>query len=95
MKTSIATLTFAMSLMASGTFAVAHAQEATQAPPQRQHSSLVSEQVKNDLADWRKAGFDTQSYDTLSYDVFGPEYQRRYAKYQELRKLHGQQATQD
>ncbi|CAM5473577.1 DUF4148 domain-containing protein [Eoetvoesiella caeni] len=94
MKTSISALTIAISLT-SGIFAVAHAQEATPASQQRTQSTTVSEQVKSDLIDWRKAGFDAQSYDALSYDVFGADYQQRYAKYQELRKLHAPQTARD
>jgi len=82
-------------IMASATFAAAQAQEATQPTQQREQSSIVSEQVKSDLADWRKAGFDTHSYDVLSYDVFGADYQRRYAKYQQLRKQHARQAVRN
>lgn len=95
MKTSITTIAAAITLIASGTFAAAHAQATTPAPQQRAQSSIVSEQVQSDLADWRKAGFDAHSYDVLSYDVFGAEYQRRHAKYLELRKEHTHQTAQN
>lgn len=93
MKTSIINLAVAVSLMASGAFAAVHAQEPAQQSKKSDQSSLVSAEVKSDLADWRAAGFDAQSADALSYDVFGAECQRRYAKYIELRKLHTQQAA--
>lgn len=95
MKTSITTIATAISLAASGIFAVAQAQDTTQIHQQREQSSIVSEQVRSDLADWRKAGFDDYSYDVLSYNVFGAEYKKRYAKYQDLRKLHAHQSTQN
>lgn len=92
MKLSTSILAVAISLTAPGTFVVAHAQGTAQPP---HTSSILSEQVKSDLADWQKAGFDAHSQDVLSYDVFGTEYQQRYAKYKELRKQHTNQAVRN
>jgi len=93
MTISTTTFAIAISVMASAAFAAAHAQESTQQLRQPEHVSTVGENVKNDLSDWRKAGFDEHSYDILSYDVYGAEYQRRYAKYQELKQLRVREAT--
>ena len=95
MKSSITTLTLALGLIASGTTAAAYARAATQPTQQAGQSSIISEQVKSDLADWRRAGFDAHTYDVLSYDVFSAAYQQRYAKYQELRKLHTSQTAKN
>lgn len=94
---TISTITFAIaiSVMASAAFTSAHAQESTQQPRQSEHVSTIDENVKNDLSDWRQSGFDEHSYDILSYDVYGAEYQRRYAKYQELKQLRARASTRN
>ncbi|WP_397473719.1 hypothetical protein [Pusillimonas sp.] len=86
MTTSTTNFAIAISLVASAAFTTAHAQESPRQPRQPVHVSGASENVKNDLSDWRKAGFDQHTSDILSYDVYGAEYQRRYAKYQELKR---------
>lgn len=91
MKTSFTTFAAIIGLMASGAFGVARAQ--APASPSHQQSASVGEQVESDLIDWEKAGFDQHTYDVLSYDVFGDAYQKRYAKYKKLRKLHTHQST--
>lgn len=100
MKTTLTACAFALSLIASGGFTVANAEGSAQQPQQSQLSSSqvqqsqkpsVRDEVKSDLADWRAAGFDDHSYDVLSRDVFGAEYQQRYAKYQRLHQLHSHQ----
>lgn len=84
-----------ISALASTAFTAAHAQEPTQQSRQQEQGSTVREDVKNDLSDWREAGFDQHSYDVLSYDIHGAEYQRRYAKYQELKQLRARENTKD
>jgi len=95
MTLSTTTFAIAIGLMASGAFNAVQAQEPVQQPQRLEHSQPAGEDVANDLADWRQAGFDTHSYDVLSYDVFGAEYQRRYAKYQALKRLRAQAAVQE
>lgn len=96
MKTSLSVLALAFGLVAAGSFTVADAQGSTQTPTASQGFSLSSPEVRSDLADWRKAGFDNHTYDMLSaFDVFGPEYQHDYAKYQALRKSHTAQVAQN
>ena len=86
--TTFSTTTFAIaiSLAASAAVTAAHAQESSQQARQSVQAATSSENVRNDLSDWRSAGFDQHTSDRLSYDVFGAEYQRRYAKYQELKQ---------
>lgn len=94
--TAFSTTAFAIaiSLAASAAVTVAHAQEPSKQARQSVQSATTSENVRNDLADWRSAGFDQHTSDRLSYDVFGAEYQRRYAKYQELKQQRtGETAT--
>lgn len=93
MTVSIKTFALAIAVMTSAAFSAAQAKEPAQQSHSQERASTVAENVKNDLADWRKAGFDAHSYDALSYNVFGPEYQRRFAKYQELKQLHARAAT--
>lgn len=51
-------------------------------------TDVVREQVRQDLKDWRAAGFDEATYSVLVHDVFSDAYQERLAKYQELKEQH-------
>jgi hypothetical protein len=82
MKATLSAYALALGLLAAGPMA---AQAQGTAP-------TVSSQSQSDLADWRAAGFDEQTYAALSQDVYGAAYQQRIAKYEELRKLHSQGA---
>ncbi len=93
MSVSIKTFAIAIAVTTSAAFPAAHAEEPAQQSRSPEHASTVAENVKADLADWRKAGFDAHTYDALSYNVFGAEYQRRFAKYQELKQLRARAAT--
>lgn len=93
MTTSTTTFAIAISLVASAAFTVAHAQESSTQRGQSVHVPTASENVRNDLSDWRNAGFDQHTADRLSYDVYGAEYQRRHAKYQELKQKRAGQPT--
>ncbi len=84
MKATLSAYALALGLLAAGPMA---AQAQGTAP-----ATQVSSQAQSDLADWRAAGFDEQTYAALSQDVYGAAYQQRIAKYEELRNLHSQGA---
>ncbi len=88
MKTLLSTLTLAISLAALGGAATAHAQQSAQVQAPTQ-SALTREDVRNDLADWRKAGLDESQY-AFHLEPFSAQQQHRYAEYLKLR--HDRQA---
>jgi len=90
MSKTINALALTFGLLASGSLVTANAQGANPASVQNTRATSVGVTVKQDLADWRQAGFDEQTYRALSQDVYGKAYQQRYAEYQRLRQLHSQ-----
>jgi len=85
MKTLLSTFTLAVSLTALGSATAAQAQQAAQPGAAATRPALTREDVQNDLADWRQAGFDEWQYE-FQVNVFDAEYQRRYAEYLRLRE---------
>lgn len=87
MNKTVNALALTLGLLASGAVVTANAQGVSQASAQNMQTTSVADAVKQDLADWRQAGFDEQTYNALSQDIFGKAYQQRYAEYQRLRQL--------
>lgn len=81
-KTTITSIAAALGALTLASAAVAQ----TQAPVGLDQQVSVGEQTKRDLAAWREAGFTDHAFGALSQDVYGAEYQKRFAKYQELRQ---------
>lgn len=82
MKTTLTAVALSLGVLAGGVVAPAHANNAAKA-------GSIAEQTRQDLADWRQAGFDEASVYALSQDVFSDAYRDRMAKYQELRQQRG------
>jgi len=80
MKATLSAYALALGLMAAGPIA---AQAQGTAPVDSTFA-----QTQSELADWRAAGFDEQTYAALVKDVNGAEYQQRMAKFEQLRALH-------
>lgn len=78
MKKTISAIAIGFGLIASGASVNALAQGA-------ETPELTRAQVQEDLKAWRAAGFDQNTYDDLTFDVFGNEYKERVAKYKQLR----------
>ncbi|OXR48236.1 hypothetical protein PuT2_13670 [Pusillimonas sp. T2] len=81
MKTKLTAVALSLGVLAGGVVAPAYADDAK--------AGSIAEQTRQDLADWRQAGFDEASAYALSQDVFSDAYRDRMAKYQELRQQRG------
>lgn len=82
MKAKLTAVALSLGVLAGGAMAPAYANDAAKA-------GSIAEQTRQDLADWRQAGFDEASVYALSQDVFSNAYRDRMAKYQELRQQRG------